>query len=111
MCSSDLRGEAAPTDSRLAEKPQWMWALNDALFDKLEAVERLAREVGTSPAKYSLAWTLTQPAMTSLIVGVKTVAQIEEALAALEVSIPQEHLPQIDAACPPPWRQPDPLRG
>jgi aryl-alcohol dehydrogenase-like predicted oxidoreductase len=105
------RGETAPADSRLAEKPQWMWPLNDALFDKLEAVERLAREVGTTPAKYSLAWTLTQPAMTSLIVGVKTVAQIEEALAALEVAIPAEHLPRIDAACAPPWKQPDPLRG
>lgn len=105
------RGTAAPADSRLAEKPEWMWPVNDALFDKLEGLEALAREAGTTLARYALAWTLTQPAMSSLIVGVKTLAQIEDALAAVEVTIPQEHFSRIDAICPAPWRQNDPVRG
>ncbi|MCY2966582.1 MAG: aldo/keto reductase [Planctomycetota bacterium] len=105
------RGTAAPTDSRLAEKPEWMWPMNEGLFDKLEAVEKLAAEVETTPARYALAWTLTQPAMSSLIVGVKSVAQIDDALAAVQVAIPPEHVARINAVCPPPWRQNDPLRG
>ncbi len=105
------RGTAAPTDSRLAEKPEWMWPVNEGLFDKLEAVEKLAAEAETTPARYALAWTLTQPAMSSLIVGVKSVAQIDDALAAVQVAIPPEHVARINAVCPPPWRQNDPLRG
>jgi aryl-alcohol dehydrogenase-like predicted oxidoreductase len=105
------RGAAAPADSRLAEKPEWMWPVNDPLYDRLETLEALSRAAGTSLARYALAWTLTQPAMSSLIVGVKTLSQIEDALAALEVQIPAEHFARIDAACPAPWRQNDPVRG
>lgn len=104
------RGQTPPTDSRAAEKPEWMWRFDDALFDRLETVEGLAKEMGVSAAKYSLAWTLAQPAMTSLVVGSKRVAQIEEAVAAAEVQIPQEHFAKVDDACPPPWQQPDPIR-
>jgi aryl-alcohol dehydrogenase-like predicted oxidoreductase len=105
------RGQAPPGDSRAAEKPDWIWETNDPLFDRLEAFEQLVGEAGTAPAPYALAWTLTQPAMTSLIVGVKRREQIEDALRSLEVSIPQEHHARLDAIFPPPWKQPDPIRG
>lgn len=105
------RGKPVPAATRAAEKPDWIWKLDDPLFDKLEKIEALAREAGIPPARYALAWTLTQPAMTSLIVGVKRLEQIADALAALDVSIPAEHFAKLDAICPPPWKQIDPLRG
>ena len=105
------RGQAPPADSRAAEKPDWIWKADDALFNKLEGLEALAREIQVPLSQYSLAWTLTQPALTSPIVGVKTVAQIQDAVAAAGVVIPPEHFARIDALCPPPWKQPDPVRG
>ena len=105
------RGEAPPGDSRAAEKPEWMWPTDDALFDKLEGLQALADELGTNMARYTLAWTLTQPAMSSLVVGVKRVEQIEDAAAALDVEIPVEHQAKIDELFPPPWRIIDPVRG
>jgi len=105
------RGQPPPDDSRLSEKPEWIWAPEDALFDRLEGVESLAKQVDLPFSQYALAWTLMQPAITSLVVGVKRTEQIEDALAALDVSIPEEHLEQVDAICPPPWKQPDPIRG
>jgi aryl-alcohol dehydrogenase-like predicted oxidoreductase len=105
------RGAAPPSDSRAAEKPAWMWDLDDPLFDRLEGIDSLARQTNLPSAVYSLAWALTQTAMASLIVGVKTVQQIEDAVAAAEVEFPCEHLEQIDAICPPPWTQPDPMRS
>lgn len=104
------RGEQPPTDSRAAEKPEWMWPMDDALYDRLEAVCGLADELGVPMAQYALAWTLTQPAIVSLVVGAKRVNQIEDAVAALDVSIPSEHLKKLDQLCPPPWKQPDPIR-
>ncbi len=105
------RGQPPPADSRAAEKPDWVWKLNDALFDRLEGIEALAREIGAPMTQYSLAWTLSQPAMTSLIVGAKRVEQIQEAVAATRITIPTTQREKIDALCPPPWRQSDPVRG
>ena len=105
------RGKALPTDSRAAEKPEWMWDFDENLFDRLEAMQALAAESDVPPAQYALAWTLAQPAMASLIVGVKTLRQIQDAVDSLDVEIPVEHLQELDKACPPPWCQPDPIRG
>jgi aryl-alcohol dehydrogenase-like predicted oxidoreductase len=105
------RGQPPPDGSRAAEKPDWIWGLDDGLLGRVEAVAALAREAGAAPASYALAWTLTRPAMSSLIVGVKRLEQIDEALRALDVRIPEEHHARLDELCPPPWRQPDPIRG
>ena len=105
------RGEAPPSDSRAAEKPDWIWPRDDALFDTLEGIEKLAGEANTTVARYALAWTLTQPAMSSLVVGVKHVEQITAAVAALDVQIPGEHHARVDQLCPPPWQLADPIRG
>ncbi len=105
------RGKSLPSDSRAAEKPEWMWAMEDKYFDQLEVIEPLAAEIDVPMSQYALATTLQQPAMSSLIVGVKKSQHIEDAVAAASVRIPEEHADKIDAACPPPWHQPDPVRG
>ena len=105
------RGQKPPTGTRAAEKPEWMWKQDDALFDQLEAIEKLATESQVPMTQYALAWTLTQPAISSLIVGVKTTEQIQEAVAATEISIPEEQMAKINTICPAPWVQPDPIRG
>ncbi len=105
------RGQPPPADSRAAEKPDWMWKQDDALFDRLEAIAGLAAEAGTTMGPYALAWTLAQPAMSSLIVGVKSLEQIQAAVSAADVVIPTEHHAKLNAISPPPWRQHDPIRG
>ena len=84
--------------------------MDDALFDKLEAIEALAGELSTTMLRYVLAWTLCQSAMTSLVVGAKRIEQVEDAIASTDVAIPCEHLERMDAICPPPWKQADPIR-
>jgi aryl-alcohol dehydrogenase-like predicted oxidoreductase len=105
------RGQSPPGDSRAAEKPDWVWEQDDALFDRLEAIADLAAEAGIPMSQYSLAWRLAQPAVSSLIVGVKQLEQLQQAVAAADIAIPPEHLPKLDTICPPPWQQPDPIRG
>jgi len=86
-------------------------SFDNRLFDKLERTEALARELGRPMSQYALAWTLTQPAIASPIVGVKRLDQIEDAVAAAAVKLPTEHLKQLDTICSPPWKQHDPIRG
>lgn len=105
------RGSAPPSDSRAAEKPAWMWEFDDGLFDRIEKVDALAAEAEVPTAQYALAWTLRQRAMSSLIVGVKNAKQIQDAVDSLGVEIPEAHFGRLDQICPPPWQQPDPIRG
>lgn len=105
------RGQSPPADSRVAEKPEWVWKLDDSLFDRLEAIEALAREADIPFARYALSWTLAQSAMTSLVVGAKRIEQIQDAVASVDDEIPNGHFEKLDQVCPPPWKQPDPMRG
>jgi len=104
------RGSAPPADSRAAEKPDWIWKQDDALFDRLEGIAKLAQSIEAPMSRYALAWTLAQPAVQSAVVGVKNLAQIEDAVAAAELVIPAEHFAKLDELCPPPWKQPNPVR-
>lgn len=105
------RGSPLPADSRAAEKPEWMWNLDDRLHGVLEGLNQLASEAGTSPTKFAVAWTLAQTAMSSMIIGAKRIEQIQEAVEAADLRIPAEILAKVDTIAPPPWRQPDPVRG
>ena len=85
------RGSPAPADSRLAEKPEWVWKTDAALFDRLEAFAKLAAEAGVPAPHYAVAWTLTQPAMSSVIIRAKRVDQVQDAVAAAQLRLPPEN--------------------
>ena len=97
------RGEAPPAHSRAADKPQWIWERTDALYDMLEATEALAAECGVPFSQYTVAWTLAQPAMTSLVLGATRLEQIEDVVAATDVCIGPDVLEKQDTICPVPW--------
>ena len=105
------RGEQPPGESREADKPQWLWELNDDLFGRLEGLEQLAEDANLSMAQFSLAWALSQPAIGSLVVGATRLEQVQQAVAAAEATLSNELLLRVDEICPPPWTQPDPIRG
>jgi len=105
------RGQAPAANTRAVEKPEWIWKLDDTVFDRLEGIGTLAGQAGVSTTQYALAWTLAQPAMASLVVGVKRLDQVQEAVQASEVRIPDADFAKIDAICVPPWKLADPVRG
>ena len=105
------RGEQPPGRSRGSEKPQWLWELDDGLFDSLESLEQLAGEAQLSMAQFSLAWTLAQPAVGSLVVGASRLEQVEQAVSAAGGVISDDILARVDEVCPPPWSQNDPIRS
>jgi aryl-alcohol dehydrogenase-like predicted oxidoreductase len=68
---------------------------NLKIADELKIV---AGEMDRSPSQVALAWTLLNCAVTSPVLGVRTPAQLEDNLAALEVSFTAEQAARLDAA-------------
>jgi aryl-alcohol dehydrogenase-like predicted oxidoreductase len=68
----------------------------ESAWSTLEVVQRIAREVGSTPSAVSSAWLLAQPVITSPIIGANTVAQLKQSLAALDVTLTLSHLAQLE---------------
>ncbi|MCE5280405.1 MAG: aldo/keto reductase [Planctomycetaceae bacterium] len=75
------------------------------LRGKLEAYEKLCRELGAPEAAVALAWVLAHPAMTSVVIGPRTAAQVTTALRALEVSLDESAMKRLDELFPGPGGQ------
>ena len=76
-------GEPPPPGSRQVEKPEWTMVLSDELFERLGPIEAEAHARGRTLLQHALLSLLEQPAVVSLIIGVKRVEQIEAAVQAL----------------------------
>lgn len=103
------RGQPIPKGSRLEENPAWIMKPDDDIYDQLEATEKLAQEAGLSFSQYTTAWTLAQPAMASLVIGVKTIEQVKDAIDGASANIPPEILAKQDEITPPPHRHRSPF--
>jgi aryl-alcohol dehydrogenase-like predicted oxidoreductase len=69
---------------------------------QLERWEALCARLGHDPADVALAWMLANPAITSPIIGPRTVAQLEGSLRALDVALSKETLAELDEIWPGP---------
>ena len=66
-------------------------------FDVVDAVVAIADEKGLSPAQIALAWLLHKPGVTAPIIGATKMYQLEEAAAAVDISLSDEEIEQIEA--------------
>src|SRR6478736_6588519 len=64
----------------------------------LGALRQVAEQTGTSVARVALAWQLSKPFITSIIIGAKRPEQLEDNLAATELQLSTEQLAALDAA-------------
>jgi aryl-alcohol dehydrogenase-like predicted oxidoreductase len=69
----------------------------------LDAMAPIAKAHDCSPARISLAWLLTKPVVTSVIIGAKRLDQLQDNLAATELRLTAEEIKQLDdvSALPP----------
>jgi aryl-alcohol dehydrogenase-like predicted oxidoreductase len=96
------RENQKPEDSRRSE-------FDFPIVDKertwkiLEAMAPIAKAHDSSPARISLAWLLTRPFVTSVILGVKRLDQLQDNLAAVELKLSEDDIKRLDevSALPP----------
>ena len=61
----------------------------------------VAEEVGATPSQVAIAWTLANPAVTSPVMGARTLAQAKDNLGALDVALSPEHVDRLNQASAP----------
>jgi aryl-alcohol dehydrogenase-like predicted oxidoreductase len=64
----------------------------------LAALRKVSQDTGHSVARLALAWQLTRPFVTSVIIGAKTKEQLLDNLAATDVTLSAEHRKVLDDA-------------
>jgi aryl-alcohol dehydrogenase-like predicted oxidoreductase len=69
----------------------------------LDAMAPIAKAHNCSPARISLAWLLTKPFVTSVIIGAKRLDQLQDNLAAVDVQLTGDEIKQLEevSALPP----------
>jgi aryl-alcohol dehydrogenase-like predicted oxidoreductase len=98
------RGATPPVSTRQERQPERHDPTSPANRRKLEAVlalQDLADEAGLSLIHLALAFVLEHPAVSSAIIGPRTMEQLESQLDAGKVRLPRDVLDRIDQIVPP----------
>ncbi len=111
------RAEARPQGARHTARPVDTTDLlfSDAAFDVADTVQAIAKEKGCTPSQFALAWCREQPGITSPIIGPRTMEQLKDNLASLQVQVTAEDRARVDKVAPPmravaPYYQPDVIK-
>jgi aryl-alcohol dehydrogenase-like predicted oxidoreductase len=71
--------------------------VNERTLATAARIAEIAASVEMSPVTFSIAWTLTRDYVASTIIGVTSLAQLGDHLAAAELQIPAEAMAAVDA--------------
>ena len=69
---------------------------DEASLDIARAVGGVAEARGVLPSQIGLAWTAARPGVTSTLIGVESVQQLDEAIAALDLRLTDDEQYEID---------------
>jgi aryl-alcohol dehydrogenase-like predicted oxidoreductase len=91
------RGEAPPDGTRLAGGRGWgAQVLTDRNFDIVDEVRKVAAELDSTPTAVSLAWVLSRRGVTSVIIGPRSQAQMDENLPGFDLDLPAEAISRLN---------------
>ena len=98
-----LRGEKPPKGSRAARQDRRMLQteLRDESFDVAQELKPMADAHGKTLTQFALAWVLANPTITSVIIGPRTMEQLEDNLGCLDCPVTADDETTIDALVPP----------
>lgn len=90
------RGQKPPVDSRAgSEKPLYQqtseeYADSDQNWATIDAVDRIAKDIGATPAQVALSWIADRPGVAAPIVGARTIEQLRSNLGAASLTLEGE---------------------
>jgi aryl-alcohol dehydrogenase-like predicted oxidoreductase len=111
------RGSDPGPDARLgrlmaSDQPgvrQWANSqLSDRNLDIADHVRKVADDLGTTPAAVALAWVRSRPQVTAVIIGPRTLEQLDQNLASLDLDLLDDVIARLDEVSGP---APTPVTG
>jgi aryl-alcohol dehydrogenase-like predicted oxidoreductase len=103
-----------PADSRFGRSAQGdAWEqfrrtlLTEKNFEIVDKVGEIAKARGATNAAIAVGWTLAQSGVTSAIIGPRTVEQLEDNLAAADITLDADTLKDLDRTSRGPWAYPN----
>jgi aryl-alcohol dehydrogenase-like predicted oxidoreductase len=102
------RGEQPPQGTRLGSRGR---IADDRTFERLEALEALARRRGAEMLDVAFGWLISRPAIASVIAGATKPEQIRANVRAARWTPSDADLAAIDEIVPPPSATPLPRAG
>lgn len=99
MLTGKISREDRPEGTRLGQRDNPLTAMykSDRGYEIATFTKQCAAELGCTPAQLALAWQRTRP-VTSVILGARTIEQLDDNLAALDITIPSKVVADLDAA-------------
>jgi aryl-alcohol dehydrogenase-like predicted oxidoreductase len=91
------RNKTPPADSRSATDATWE-VPEDRLYAITDALETISEETGHSIPRLALAWLLGRPTVSSIVIGARNVAQLQDNLAATDVKLSAGQIATLDRA-------------
>jgi aryl-alcohol dehydrogenase-like predicted oxidoreductase len=91
------RQKAPPADSRSATDASWD-VPQERLFAITDVLEAISQELGHSIPRVALAWLLTRPTVSTIVIGARNVVQLQDNLAATQVGLSADHIARLDRA-------------
>ena len=68
----------------------------DRLWNIVDVLKQIACEKGITVAQTSLAWTLSRPGVTSLVVGARKLSQLEDSIKAADVTLTSDEIERLN---------------
>jgi aryl-alcohol dehydrogenase-like predicted oxidoreductase len=92
-----LAGKTTPQAEDSKRAPTNQFRQTERAATIAAEVKKVALEVDRSPSQVALAWVRQQPGIVLPILGARTLRQLQDNLASLELTLSAEHLSRLDA--------------
>ena len=108
MLTGKIRRDSKPSDARLGQReiPIYKDYFTERAFAIVDVLRDCAATLEVTPAALALGWQLAKPEITSVIIGARTAAQLEENLAAVKVALDPQVAARLEEASTPPREYP-----
>ncbi len=103
LLSGKYGGGQRPDSGRLVSNPMYQTRYADPTYlDAAAQLTALAAELGHAPTTLAVAWVASHPAVTSVLLGARSVAQLDASLAAADLVLDASTRARISALTPTP---------
>ncbi len=101
LCDASRYDDGGRTERARTDDYALKWYHRQSDRDMVGRVGAIATEIGAKPAQVALAWVLDRPGVTAPVFGATDPSHVDDAVAALDLTLDDEHFAALDAAYEP----------